>query len=160
MAARRRAAHPRGSPFVSLPVRVFLADLIVVLHLGYVLFVILGLAAVWLGGWRQWRWVRRPGWRLAHLAAIGIVAVEGLCGVTCPLTTWEFELRQAAGQTPEQLGFLARMARDLLFVDCSEVQLVPWYVGFFLLVLGSLVLVPPVGWRPVRPSPTDSADSR
>ena len=48
-----------------------LADALGLIHAGFVLFVVGGLAAV-LAGWRfRWRWTERMAFRLAHLAAIG-----------------------------------------------------------------------------------------
>jgi hypothetical protein len=125
--------------------RVLLADLILFLHLGYVAFVVVGLALVLLGGPLGWAFVRSPKFRLTHLAAIGIVAAEGLAGVVCPLTVWEARLRIAAGQTVEDLGLVSRLAFDLLYIEIDPLALTPYYVGFFLLVLASFWLVP-VRW--------------
>lgn len=126
----------------------FLADLIVVAHLAYVAFVVVGLLLV-LAGWALgWAWVRSPLFRLLHLLSIAIVAAESVAGVTCPLTTWEYELRSAAGQQPEEIGFVARLARDVLFFDLPEEAFRPWYLGFLGLVVLTLVMVRPTRrWR-------------
>ncbi len=55
-----------------------LADLVVTIHAAYVGFVMLGFTAIVLGGAMGWRWVRNLYFRLAHLAAILLVCLEGL----------------------------------------------------------------------------------
>ena len=73
----------------------------------------------------------------------GIVAVEGACGVLCPLTVWEAELRQRAGQYPGEESFVGRILRSVLFVDVPQWALNASYVVFGVIVLGTLFLVPP-----------------
>ena len=69
------------------------ADAIVVLHAGYVAFVVLGQLAVLAGILCRWTWIRNPWFRWLHLTAISIVVVEALLGIVCPLTTLETWLR-------------------------------------------------------------------
>ena len=75
-----------------------LADVIAVFHLAFALFIVCGLVAILVGAVRGWVWVRNFWFRLIHLLMIGIVAAEAICGVPCPLTTWEFRLRKLAGE--------------------------------------------------------------
>jgi hypothetical protein len=119
-----------------------LADLIVVAHLGYVLFVILGLALVWIGVALRWQWVRRPLFRVPHLVCTLIVPLEALAGAVCPLTTWEYELRLRAGQSPEEISFVGRLARDVLFYRAPEWVFTLCYVAFGLVVLVTFFRVP------------------
>jgi cytochrome c biogenesis protein CcdA len=69
-----------------------LADLIVVFHTAYVSFVVFGLAAILIGAVFHWGWVRNFWFRAIHLTTIGIVVIEALAGITCPLTDWENRL--------------------------------------------------------------------
>jgi hypothetical protein len=119
-----------------------LADLIVVAHLGYVLFVILGLVLIWLGVALGWEWVRRPFFRIPHLVCTLIVPVEALAGYVCPLTTWERELRLQAGQRPEEISFMGRLAREVLFYQAPEWVFTVSYVAFGLIVLVTFFRVP------------------
>lgn len=121
---------------------VFLADLIVVVHLGYVLFVIAGLFLIWIGVALRWSWVRRPAFRVPHLVCTLIVPLEALGGVICPLTTWERDLRRAAGQQPDEISFVGRLVRDVLFYDAPPWVLTICYVVFGILVLATFFLVP------------------
>ena len=92
-----------------------LADAVLVLHTGIVLFVVGGLLLVVLGNWRGWPWVNRPWFRLAHLAAITVVVAESWLGLTCPLTTLEWWLRARAGVAPYESSFIAHWLQTLLF---------------------------------------------
>jgi tellurite resistance protein TehA-like permease len=58
------------------------------------------------------------------------------------LTVWERELRLQAGQMPGEISFVGRLARDLLFYEAPQWVFTLCYVGFGLLVLAMLVLVP------------------
>ena len=75
-----------------------LADAILVVHALFVLFVICGLFLTMAGGVLGWRWVRNGWFRGFHLAGIGVVVLQSWFGMFCPLTTWEHELRLAAGR--------------------------------------------------------------
>jgi hypothetical protein len=68
------------------------------MHFAYVTFVIVGLILTLVGAVLHWRWVRNFWFCLMHLSMIGVVVLEAWCGVVCPLTTWENELRELAGQ--------------------------------------------------------------
>ena len=41
-----------------------------------------------------WEWVRNWWFRVAHLVAILIVAAEAFLDIPCPLTEWEYRLRE------------------------------------------------------------------
>ena len=79
-----------------------LAELIVAIHLVYIGIVVFGLAAIVLGIALRWQWIRNPWFRGIHLAMIMIVAFEATMGIECPLTTWEGELRELAGEHPDE----------------------------------------------------------
>jgi hypothetical protein len=122
--------------------RIF-ADLVVVFHLAYVSFVVLGLGAILLGGWRKWDWVRNFWIRLLHFVMIAVVVLESLFGIVCPLTDWEDALREKAGETVTQGSFIGRMAHRLMYVHLSPGVLTTCYCVFGLAVLATLFLVPP-----------------
>lgn len=48
----------------------FLADLVLLLHFAFVLFIVGGAALIWTGAGLGWRWVRNFWFRTAHLAAM------------------------------------------------------------------------------------------
>jgi hypothetical protein len=117
-----------------------LADAVLLVHFSYVLFVVGGLAFVWLGWALHWGWVRNWWFRVLHLAAIGLVVLEALAGLLCPLTWLEDALRPGA---PAGTGFIQRWVHAILFWD-----LPPWvftlaYLAFALVVAVTFVLLPP-----------------
>ncbi len=122
------------------------ADLIVLVHVCYVLFVALGLAAILLGAALRWTWIRNRWFRLAHLAAIGLVVCESLWGIVCPLTDWEARLRAAAGQPVDGATFIGRWLHRWLFIDAPEWAFTLGYCLFGGLVLLTLFCLPP-RWR-------------
>ena len=116
-----------------------MADLVVVVHFAIVLYIVGGLIAVWIGAALGWRWVRHPGFRYLHLAAIAYIAVEALLGIACPLTVWEDLLR---GGTRAD-SFVGRWVHRLLYYDAPEWVFAALYVAWTLATLATLRLVPP-----------------
>jgi hypothetical protein len=87
--------------------------------------------------------VRNVWFRCSHLAAIGIVAIEAMLNIPCPLTTWEDELRALAGQETSGRSFVGRCLDYLIFYDLPSWALNSLHIGFAILVLGTFVLAPP-----------------
>jgi hypothetical protein len=73
------------------------ADLVVVLHMGFIAFLLAG-------GFLAWRW-----WGVApvHVLALVVSSAIYLGGFACPLTALERYLRSLAGEQPYQDGFIA-----------------------------------------------------
>lgn len=123
--------------------RVLLADLVLVVHFLFVLFVVGGFVLILAGSALRWRWIRSFRFRVAHLAAIGFVAAEAIAGVMCPLTVWEDALR---GRESE-LGFIARWVRGVMFYDLPPWVFTTAYIMFALAVAAVWWLAPPVRRR-------------
>lgn len=121
-----------------------LADALLALHLGVVVFVVGLLPLVLMGGGRGWRWVRHRGLRLAHLGLMLFIAVQAWLGRLCPLTVWEQDLRSAAGQVGYSGGFIEHGLSELLYWDLPWWVFVVAYTGFAVLVVGA--------WWWVRPA--------
>jgi hypothetical protein len=119
------------------------ADAVVVLHMGYVLFVVVGCLLVLIGILFRWQWIRNPWFRWMHLASILIVAAEALLGIVCPLTTWEKELRLLAGETSYRGDFIASLVHDWLFYDLPPWAFTAIYVAFAAIVLLAFAAAPP-----------------
>ena len=71
------------------PIFASLANVILVLHVIVVLFNFGALPVIWFGHFRGWAFVRNFYFRIVHLLLIGVVAVESVFGIACPLTSWE-----------------------------------------------------------------------
>jgi hypothetical protein len=121
-----------------------LADVVLLVHAAFVAFVVVGLVLIWVGRFRSWTFVRNFWFRVAHLAAIGVVAAESLSGFVCPLTTWEDQLRLLAGGEQRYEGsFIQHWLHQMIFYDLSESVFTIAYIAFFLAVALSLWWVPP-----------------
>jgi len=121
-----------------------LADLVLIFHFSYVLFVVLGLAVIWLGFFLKWNFVRDFWFRLAHLLAMGYVVAESLMGVDCPLTVWENQLRmRAAGGQVYQGTFVQHWVHLVMYYDGSAATFTVIYVLFFTAMLLSFWFVMP-----------------
>ena len=125
-----------------------LANLVLIAHVGIVLFIIGGLVLTLVGAARKWAWVKNFWFRALHLAGIGYIALEAWLGVICPLTTWELWLRERAGQAVYEGDFIAHWLRQLMFYEAPPWVFIAAYSSFGLLVVLSWVLVPPArpGW--------------
>ena len=119
----------------------FLADVILAFHFAYVLFVVVGLVAIWIGAALQWKWVRHFWFRMAHLTAILLVVVESLLGVWCPLTIWENRLRE--GEGGYETSFLEHWIHKIMFFQAPAWTFTLTYVIFAALVIASLFAVKP-----------------
>ncbi len=131
-----------------------LADGMVFAHVLYVGYVVGGQLAVVLASAMRWAWGRNRWFRLTHLAAIGVVVVEAVMGWRCPLTVWEQQLRELAGQ-PVDAGetFLGRLLHHVLFIDKyftdgrpPEGFFTTLYLAVFVIVLQGLAMYPPRLW--------------
>ena len=107
-----------------------LADAIVLVHGAFILFVVGGLPAIWIGIARGARFARSRLFRGAHLGAIAFVVVESLLGYACPLTVWEDALR---GRTTGE-GFIARAMHAWMFWSWP-----PWVFTTIYAAFGALV---------------------
>ena len=134
-----------------------LADLVLLMHVGFVAFMVIGLLLVALGGVRGWRWVRNPWFRAAHLAGIGLVVVQSWLGMVCPLTTLEMHLRDRAGDATYTGTFMAHWLRKILFYQAPSWVFVVAYALFGLLVLATWITVRPRPFRTLSGSGPRSA---
>jgi hypothetical protein len=83
----------------------FAADGLVLFHLAFIVFVVLG-------GFLTWRW-RRLIWVHVPCALWG--AVVEFAGWICPLTPWEVALRRQAGQLGYEGGFIEHYIIPLIY---------------------------------------------
>ena len=128
-----------------------LADLIMLVHLAWAAFIVLGLAAVLIGIVFQWGWVRNVWFRSIHLLMILIVVGEEFVNMKCPLTVWEHDLRVRAGQTTFEGDFIAHWIHRLMFFEFNPWVFTVAYVTFGLAVLATFVLAPPRLSRAAKP---------
>ncbi len=136
------------------------ADILVAAHFGYVAFTICGELLIILGALLRWGWVRNLAFRIGHLCSVVLVAVEASIGVPCPLTEWEYRLRELAGQRTEaHISFIARIVRSIIFYDLPGWVFLVAYLSFALVVGLTFILVRPRRRRS-KPNASESDDPR
>lgn len=131
-------------PNLSPATAALLADALLALHTGIVVFVIGLLPLVLLGGALGWRWVRHAGLRIGHLGLMVFIAAQAWLGQLCPLTVWEQTLRRAAGQGSYRESFIEHWLSRLLYWDAPGWMFVVAYTAFTVIVA--------LAWWWVRPT--------
>ncbi len=114
----------------------FLADTLLVIHFAFVLFVVSGFVLILIGLLARWSWVHNRKFRIAHLAAIGLVVLQAWFGQLCPLTVWENELRRRAGQSGYTETFVEHWLHEVLFYQAE-----PWVFTTVYTCFGALVVL-------------------
>lgn len=82
-----------------------LADMVVVLHLAFIVFVAVGSLLVW-------RW---PRLLWPHLGVVAWAAAIVTIGFTCPLTPLEKHLRERAGGSSYEGGFIDHYLEGVVY---------------------------------------------
>jgi hypothetical protein len=102
-----------------------IADAVVLIHFGFILFIALGALLTW-------RW---PRFLWPHLAAVawgaGIVSI----GWDCPLTPLEKHFRRLGGEQGYAGGFVDRYIEGVIYPD----EATPWLRALVALLVG-------IGW--------------
>jgi len=83
----------------------FLANLVLIVHLTFVIFVLFGALLVWRRRWIAWFHLPAAAWG---------IAVE-FSGWTCPLTILENWLREQGGEIGYQASFIAEYLLPILY---------------------------------------------
>jgi len=111
------------------------AQLVVILHAGFVCFVVLGGCLAW-----RWRWVL-----FLHIPAVLWGALIEFRGWICPLTPLEQWLRRAAGQAGYSGGFIEHYLLPVLYPSAlsREMQV---FLGTCVVVINIVVY----GWLIIR----------
>lgn len=123
------------------------ADVLLVSHILFVVFVVFGLALILFGKALGWNWVRNPWFRSAHVLAIGIVVLQSWIGIICPLTTWEMALRERAGESVYAGSFISHWLESLLYYQAPAWVFIVCYTAFAALVVATWIMVPPRRFR-------------
>ena len=102
----------------------FLADLVLVFHLAFVVFVLLGALLVWV----------RPWLAFIHLPAVTWAVLLEFFGWICPLTPLEQDLRRAAGQAGYEGGFVEHYLVPILYPP-GLTPSIQWVLGGIVLLV-------------------------
>ena len=119
------------------------ADAVLVLHVLFVVFVVIGLILILAGKLLSWAWVHNWWFRVAHLAAIGVVVLQSWLGVICPLTKLEMLLRDKAGDATYGGTFVSHWLEAILYYRAPAWVFAACYTAFAAIVVLSWVWVRP-----------------
>jgi hypothetical protein len=127
-------------------------DVVLIVHFIWAGWMVLGVVLA-IAGFRWpglWRW---RVFRIAHLAGLLVTATVPLWGKgICPLTRWEWQLRNAEsgqGAVPAAESLLERAIKELLYLDVDPLVLsLVIAAGAFVTVL-IFVFRPPWGARSI-----------
>ena len=106
----------------------FGADAVLLLHLAFIIFVLLGGLLV---AWKR-------GFLLLHLPAIAWGLFVELSGRSCPLTHWENLLRRLAGSAGYQAGFIEHYLLPLIYPAWLSVP-VQYLLAAIVVVVNALI---------------------
>ena len=120
-----------------------LADVVLTVHFGIVVFVVGALGLIVAGNLRGWAFVNGWWFRLAHLGAIGVVVAQAWLGIVCPLTTLENWLRGQAGQATYESSFIEHWLTRILFYEAPAWAFTAAYTLFALAVAAAWWRFPP-----------------
>src|SRR5574341_296314 len=116
---------------------VLLADLVVLVHAGFILFAALGgLLVLW---WRRMLWLHLP-------AAIWAMLIE-LFGWVCPLTPLEVALRRAGGAAGYEGSFVGHYLLLLIYPASLTREIQLGLAALVMAVNGSIYFLV---WRRIR----------
>ncbi|UCH91906.1 MAG: DUF2784 domain-containing protein [Nitrospirota bacterium] len=104
-----------------------LADLVLLIHLAFIVFVIVG--GFFASRWRWLPWI--------HLPAVAWAVVLEFSGWICPLTPLENSLRQASGEAGYAGGFLEHYLVQVVYPEAltPEIQI---YIGLGVLLINGM----------------------
>ncbi|NWF71563.1 MAG: DUF2784 domain-containing protein [Nitrospirae bacterium] len=105
-----------------------LADLVLIIHLGFVVFVLCGGLLV-----LRWPWI---AW--LHLPAAAWGAVVEFTGWICPLTPLENWLREQGGGVGDEHDFLARYLLPILYPE-ELTRDIQWLLGTVVIAVNAAV---------------------
>ncbi|MGK9064624.1 DUF2784 domain-containing protein [Stutzerimonas chloritidismutans] len=111
------------------------ADAVLLVHLAFILFVLLGGLLV---AWKR-------GWIVLHLPAAAWGVYVELTGRLCPLTGLENQLRRLAGEAGYEAGFIEHHLLPLIYPDWLSVPV--QYALAAIVVLTNASIYGMLMWR-------------
>ncbi|PPV41539.1 DUF2784 domain-containing protein [Ectopseudomonas oleovorans] len=113
------------------------ADALVVIHLGFILFVMLG--GLLLLRWPRLIWL--------HVPAVAWGVIVECLHLGCPLTPWENQLRRMAGQAGYEGGFIEHYLIPLIY-PAGLTPAIQLWLGAIVVLVNAAVYAWLIGrWR-------------
>jgi hypothetical protein len=112
-------------------------------HFAVVAFNLFWLIVVPIGGWLGWRFVRNYWWRIAHIAALILVAAQAVAGRLCFLTIIQADLQGRAGGGIGAPSLLTRIVTRAIYWPLPDWVFAPLYVLALVFAALLWISVPP-----------------
>ena len=125
-----------------MPYRV-LADVLLVVHLAWILFMLWGVVVT---VWAFWKPALFDRWlfRSLHLGGMLFVGTLELLGKFCPLTLWEYDFRRLHDPGAENPGsFIINLIERLIYPDVDPIIVTVPTIAIALFTLVVFVMRPP-----------------
>ncbi|HNU84194.1 MAG: DUF2784 family protein [Pseudomonadota bacterium] len=104
------------------------ADIVIVIHVLWIAFVILGFPV--------FLWLNSGRWRLIHLAAVIAMALMQVTRSICPLTYLEAWLKSEGQGADVYSGkFIIETFERLIYVDSITLEKITWATGAYLALI-------------------------
>ncbi len=104
------------------------ADIVIVIHVLWIAFVILGFPV--------FLWVNSTRWRLIHLAAVIWMILMQITHSICPLTYLEAWLKSEGREAEVYSGkFIIETIERLIYVDTVTLEKITWATGAYLVLI-------------------------
>jgi len=110
-----------------------LADIILIIHFGLIIFVKSFFFLVPLGSKYKWKWLQNKRLRFIHLGLILVITTETVFGIVCPLTTIENFLRGVYISN----SFLTTWLYKIIFWDLPR----QFFIVLYILCFGWTLLM-------------------
>jgi hypothetical protein len=108
-----------------------LGQLVLAVHILVIAFNVAGLVLVPVGAAAGWRWVRLRWLRLAHLAAMAVVALQAVLGRACFLTDWQGDLTGGGAEDP----LIMRWVNSVIYWPLPMWAFTALYMALFVYVV-------------------------
>ena len=127
------------SPKVALQ----LAQAVLGVHILLAGFIVFGIIAIPLGARLGWPFVYLFWWRLLHVVAMGVVALQKVMGNACFLSEWEFKLVDIAREVPHRTPLFQALGEHVLYWNLPLWFFAWLYGALFAFVVALWFRTPP-----------------
>ena len=100
-----------------------IADALLLVHFSLAAFITLGFFIIPIGYKLGWNWIKNRNLRLLHLSLMGVITVETIVGLTCPLTVLENMFRDV----DYSASFMSYWIAQILYWDLPNHVFVTLY---------------------------------
>ena len=100
-----------------------IAGALLLVHFSLAAFITLGFIIIPIGHKLGWNWIKNRNFRLLHFSLMGVITVETIVGLTCPLTVLENMFRDV----DYSASFMSYWIAQILYWDLPNHVFVTLY---------------------------------